>query len=154
METLVDLINSTNYNGLLENVKSRIEIEIDDDIPYVVWDFSIKGLNLAGIKADDLKSLIELHMDSISAYVEVKLSKYADDTEQEYPEGYEPEKEDNKVVGLPFYKNFLIGYLIEYWILKESPLDIEKYIRAIRIPNAKKYAKEISNIYNEISSSK
>ncbi|OXG02725.1 hypothetical protein B0A63_02420 [Flavobacterium johnsoniae UW101] len=94
-------------------------------------------------------------MDSISVYVEVKLRKYADDTEQEYPKGYNLEKEeDDKVVNLPFYKNFLIGYLLEYWILKENPLEIEKYVRAIRIPNAKKYAKEITVIYNDINSLK
>jgi hypothetical protein len=154
METLVDLVNSTNYNVLLENVRSRIEIEINDDIPPVVWNFSIKGLSLADVKTDELKSLIELHTDSISAYVEVKLRKYSDDTEQEYPKGYEVEKEDDKVVNLPFYKNFLIGYLLEYWILKENPLEIEKYVRAIRIPNAKKYAKEITVIYNDINSLK
>jgi len=47
---------------------------------------------------------------------------------------------------------FLIGYLIEYWILKENPREIENYVRAIRIPNAKKYAKELLKMYFKINS--
>ncbi|WP_276379043.1 hypothetical protein [Flavobacterium sp. H4147] len=154
MKTLVDFVNSTTYDVLLENVKLRINIEIDDNIPDVVWGFSIKELNLANVTVDDLKSLIELHTDSISAYVEIKLKKYSDDIEQEYPEGYEPEEENDEIVNLPFYKNFLIIYLAEYWILKENPKEIENYVRALRIPYAKKYAKEITVIYNDINSSK
>lgn len=151
MDTLIDLVNSADYNALLEKVKAKIDIEIDNN--GVIGNYYFTRLNSANIKAKDLKAFIEVNADEISSFVEMKLRKYADDKEEEYPEGYEPDDEkDNNIVILPFNKSFLIGYLIEYWILKENPREIENYVRAIRIPNANKYAKELLKMYSKINS--
>lgn len=155
MKTLIDLVNSTNYNGLIESIRIKTNIEIDNKTPVTVPNYYLERLRHANIKPDHLKTLIDTSGNEIISFVDIKLRKYANDKKQEYPKGYKPEQEDDhKIVYLPFSKNFLIGYLLEYWILKESPLEIEKYVRAVRIPNAKKYAKEITAIYNDINSSK
>jgi len=46
--------------------------------------------------------------------------------------------------------NFPLGHLIEYFLILKKPENLVGYIRSIRIPGAKKYAKEIKRIFDDI----
>ncbi|PHN31629.1 hypothetical protein AO242_15000 [Pseudomonas sp. ICMP 561] len=66
-------------------------------------------------------------------------------------EGKHSEDEDDVLLEtLPFYKNFLNIYLIELHLLKTKPEMLDSYLKKIRIPNAKQYAKQLRSVYESI----
>ncbi|MCD0476269.1 hypothetical protein LPB87_17905 [Flavobacterium sp. EDS] len=59
--------------------------------------------------------------------------------------------EDEVVEELGLSMTFLIYYLIELILIKKGDDSLEKYLKKMRIPNAKKYAKELQDIYKSIN---
>ncbi|PIB58585.1 hypothetical protein AOA60_19360 [Pseudomonas sp. 2822-17] len=55
--------------------------------------------------------------------------------------------EDKIVKTLPFYKNFLIIYLLELFFLENAPEQLDAYLKGIRIPNSKKYKEQLVKIH-------
>lgn len=55
------------------------------------------------------------------------------------------DEDDEKIIGYPC--NFLITYLIEFFILKNNSSYLEEYLSSIRVGGAKKYAKDLIKIY-------
>ncbi|EKY3246757.1 hypothetical protein RBA21_004181 [Cronobacter dublinensis] len=77
----------------------------------------------------------------------LKLTCLTDDDIDDYNKDGD---EDLVVETLPFYKSFLIGYVLEYYFLKNNPAKLEGYLRKIRIPNYKDYASELKVFYSKL----
>jgi hypothetical protein len=153
MERIKKFIESELYNDLIKQIKEVSKIEVQSNCPEMLFSFDKENLDFAKISVDDLESLLNSDKEKIIEYVKIKLIKYLNiEMEQEYPEGYEPDEDDKPVVlkVSPFYKNFLNIYLIEYYLLKNRPTELEAYFKLTRIPGAKKYAKELKEIYSKI----
>ena len=151
MDNINEFINGEIYEVLLKNVQTISNIEIDDNVPFALLDYDNERLKAAQVKIDDLESLLNTNMKEASYFVEKKM-QYNFDEDDEYPEGEEISDDDkpHTIDELPYYKNFLVAFLIEYYLLKEQPTELGKYLKRTHIAQATKYEKELCNIWKEV----
>lgn len=151
MDNINEFINGEIYEVLLKNVQTISNIEIDDNVPFALLDYDNERLKAAQVKIDDLESLLNTNMKEASYFVEKKM-QYNFDEDDEYPEGEEISDDDkpHTIEELPYYKNFLVSFLIEYYLLKEQPTELGKYLKRTHIAQATKYEKELCNIWKEV----
>ena len=151
MDNINEFINGEIYEVLLKNVQTISNIEIDDNVPFALLDYDNERLKAAQVKIDDLESLLNTNMKEASYFVEKKM-QYNFDEDDEYPEGEEISDDDkpHTIEELPYYKNFLVSFLIEYYLLKEQPTELGKYLKRTHIAHATKYEKELRNIWKEV----
>ena len=151
MDNINEFINGEIYEVLLKNVQTISNIEIDDNVPFALLDYDNERLKAAQVKIDDLESLLNTNMKEASYFVEKKM-QYNFDEDDEYPEGEEISDDDkpHTIDELPYYKNFLVAFLIEYYFLKEQPTKLGKYLKRTHIAHATKYEKELRNIWKEV----
>ena len=151
MDNINEFINGENYELLLKNVQTISNIEIDDNVPFALLDYDNERLKAAQVKIDDLESLLNTNMKEASYFVEKKM-QYNFDEDDEYPEGEEISDDDkpHTIDELPYYKNFLVSFLIEYYLLKEQPTELGKYLKRTHIAQATKYEKELCNIWKAV----
>ena len=151
MDNINEFINGEIYEVLLKNVQTISNIEIDDNVPFALLDYDNERLKAAQVKIDDLESLLNTNMKEASYFVEKKM-QYNFDEDDEYPEGEEISDDDkpHTIDELPYYKNFLVSFLIEYYFLKEQPTELGKYLKRTHIAQATKYEKELCNIWKEV----
>lgn len=150
-------VNSVAYDDLLKNVCETLQIKVNPESPPdVVWQLDVKKLNLADLNIDDI-SVVAKSYELVAGYVKGKLGSSEinpDEQEGGDPEGEDEEEEEEEEEDIEvhaFYKSFLNLYLIELHFLKVNPAGLERYLKLIRIPFAKKYAAQISKIYRELT---
>jgi hypothetical protein len=151
MDNINGFINGENYELLLKNVQTICNIEIDDNVPFALLDYDNERLKAAQVTIEELESLFSSNMKETLCFV-VKKMQYNFDEDDEYPEGEEILDDDkpHTIEELPYYKNFLVAFLIEYYLLKEQPTKLGKYLKRIYIAHATKYEKELRNIWEEV----
>ena len=151
MNNINEFINGENYELLLKNVQTISNIEIDDNVPFALLDYDNERLKAAQVTIEDLEYLFSSNMKETLCFV-VKKMQYNFDEDDEYPEGEEISDDDkpHTIEVLPYYKNFLVAFLIEYYFLKEQPTKLGKYLKRIHIAHATKYEKELRNIWKEV----
>jgi hypothetical protein len=154
MEQLIKFISGNDYSKLIENLKEVIKIEVNENLPSNNnLNHDISRLKSAKLEIKELVLLIESEKNRIIDFIVAKLKKYNNVEDiQEYPKGEELEKDekDVRLKVLPYYKNFIVLYLIEFYLLKNNPSELESYLKSIRISNAKKYEKELKEIYSKL----
>lgn len=142
-------VNSVEYENLLRSVCEKLQVDVNcESQPDVIWQLDIKKLNLAELDIDDISAVAENH-ELVAGYVKEKLGSSEINSDEQ--EGGDSEDDDDEVEVHAFYKNFLNLYLIELHILEFDPVGLERYLKLIRIPFAKKYAAQISKIYRELT---
>ncbi|MBF1498179.1 MAG: hypothetical protein HXN81_05250 [Prevotella pallens] len=151
MDNINEFINGENYELLLKNVQTISNIEIDDNVPFALLDYDNERLKAAQVTIEDLEYLFSSNMKETLCFV-VKKMQYNFDEDDEYPEGEEISDDDkpHTIDELPYYKNFLVSFLIEYYLLKEQPTELGEYLKRIHIAQATKYEKELRNIWEEV----
>lgn len=151
MDNINEFINGENYEFLLKNVQTISNIEIDDNVPFALLDYDNEMLKAAQVKIEELEYLFNSNMKETLCFV-VKKMQYNFDEDDEYPEGEEISDDDkpHTIDELPYYKNFLVSFLIEYYLLKEQPTELGKYLKRTHIAQATKYEKELCNIWKEV----
>lgn len=151
MDNINEFINGENYELLLKNVQTISNIEIDDNVPFALLDYDNERLKAAQVTIEELEYLFSSNMKETLCFV-LKKMQYNFDEDDEYPEGEEVLDDDkpHTIDELPYYKNFLVAFLIEYYLLKEQPTKLGKYLKRIYIAHATKYEKELRNIWKEV----
>ena len=151
MDNINGFINGENYELLLKNVQTICNIEIDDNVPFALLDYDNERLKAAQVTIEELEYLFSSNMKETLCFV-VKKMQYNFDEDDEYPEGEEILDDDkpHTIEELPYYKNFLVSFLIEYYLLKEQSTELGKYLKRTHIAQATKYEKELCNIWEEV----
>ena len=151
MDNINEFINGENYELLLKNVQTICNIEIDDNVPFALLDYDNERLKAAQVTIEELEYLFSSNMKETLCFV-VKKMQYNFDEDDEYPEGEEILDDDkpHTIDELPYYKNFLVAFLIEYYFLKEQPTKLGEYLKRIHTAHATKYEKELCNIWKEV----
>ena len=151
MDNINEFINGENYGLLLKNVQTISNIEIDDNVPFALLDYDNERLKAAQVKIDDLEFLLGSNMNEAMTFIDKKM-QFDFEEDDEYPEGEEISDDDkpHTIEELPYYKNFLVAFLIEYYLLKEQPTELGKYLKRTHIAQATKYEKELRNIWEEV----
>ncbi len=151
MDNIYEFINGENYELLLKNVQTISNIEIDDNVPFALLDYDNERLKAAQVTIEDLESLLGSNMNEAMTFIDKKM-QFDFEEDDKYPEGEEISDDDkpHTIEELPYYKNFLVSFLIEYYLLKEQPTELGKYLKRIHIAQATKYEKELRNIWKEV----
>jgi hypothetical protein len=151
MDEINRFINGKSYELLLRNILQKRNIEIESNIPFVLLDYDKEQLKAAQIEVENLETLLISNMTEIVSFVERKMS-YDFEDEEEYPKGEElsDDEKPKRITELPYYKNFLVAFLIEYYLLKEHPTALCGYLKRIDIANATKYERELKAIWQDV----
>jgi len=155
MDEIKKFIESEIYNELLNKVRMQVKIEVNELLPPIVLlNHDASLLKAAKITIGEISDLISKD-DKVSQFIIAKMTFYETHKEvdnNEYPEGEELEDDELPVVKktLPYYKNFMFGFLLEYYFLKNRPSELISYLKATKMPHAKKYENELKEIHNKL----
>lgn len=137
------------YSRLLEQMVQNPKLATNDKfVPDALLGYDIEDINAAGVTVKDLEEVAS-DMLCCQKYVLAKL-KSIEGTEDQQEGKHREDEDDVLLETLPFYKNFLNIYLIELHLLKTKPEMLDSYLKKVRIPNAKQYAKQLRSVYESI----
>ncbi len=150
LEKIDSWITSENYLYLLSCLSEQLGLRIDHgSVPEILLRFDADSLGLSGLQVAQISSIAE-NSKLVINYVREKLKSLEGTADEQ--EGMHPEDEESVLLEeLPFYKNFLNSYLIELHFLIFDLKGLAPYLKAIRIPKAKEYAKLLSDAYGRAS---
>jgi hypothetical protein len=152
MNDIRTLISSDAYNAAIERIKKKVKIKVNSDYIDRLIEFDKKNLEVSAISIAEIVYLLNLDCDKVVEFAVEKLRKYDGvEAEQEYPEDEEPEEDAETNVQYKGYAtNFLLMYMIEYFLLKNRPDALEPYLQARRTPHARKYARELRDLFHKV----
>ena len=150
--TLRELMATPEYQAAATCIQTDLNLQITPDLPVVMLDIDGRRIAAAGYDLRALQQSLS-DMPRLAHYVRAKLRKYLGaPTEQEYPEGEEPDEDDeDEVVSTQprFPPNHLVGHLLEFTLMSQGG-DLLGFLTATRMPKASKYAKEIRALFAEL----
>lgn len=155
MDKIRTFIESDTYNKLLNKVRSRLRIEINEQFPPIAMlNYDLSFLKASNLSIETISNTVSVD-DRVYQFIVSKMIFYNNQGEEdnnEYPEGEELEEDEHSTIKevLPYYKDFMFSSLIEYCLLKDSPYSLAFYLRKTRMPHAKKYEKELKEIYSNL----
>jgi len=143
-------VEADGYVNLLEGVAEPLRLSVSSGvIPDVILQHDANKFKAAHLDPADL-SVIASNIHLVRKYVSAKLQALGGSADEQ--EGRSPEDEGDLVLKThPFYRNFLNIYLIELHFLIYNPGALEGYLKAVRVPGAKKYAAQLAEMYIEIA---
>jgi hypothetical protein len=147
-------INSDIYNNVIQTLIEKSGIEINEEYTISVKEREMNLLSKSNLTIDAIKNILENDFDKIINFTLLKMDKYKNEKDNggDFAKGESLGKEDRPktIKILPYYKTFMLQYIIEYYFLKISQDKLLQYIQKVRIPQAKKYERELKGIYNKI----
>lgn len=155
MESIKALIQSDQYNKLLSSIQKETGIEVNETLPpLALLNYDLDRIKKAGTNPENLANLLKLDSDKFLNYSLLHFNKFSAQVNEdgEYPDGEELDDDEKPktIKVLPYYKDFLVTALVEYYLLKNSPVELLKYLKATRIPNAKQHEKDLKEIYSKL----
>lgn len=143
-----EFIKSNSYDELLNKVTVELSLKVNPDTPpSQVFNIDAGKINKSGIGLGQLEALCSSDSDRLVKFVKMTLEEITDD---DGDDDRDEEERDELIEVLPFYKSFLIGYLIRYYYLKNDSEYLLDYLKILRIPGYKKYANELKDIYSRL----
>lgn len=137
-------MESDHYQAMLLAVQEQLNLDINESQPSdILFQHDANKINIAKVDIDALEQLLEHRKVGLVPFVRAKLSTLMSTAHEQ--EGNQDE--DKIVKTLPFYKNFLIIYLLELFFLENAPEQLDAYLKGIRIPNSKKYKEQLVKIH-------
>lgn len=138
---LAEFMQSDFYMNYLDDLDKKMLVKIDrvSVIHEIIKKIELESLSYASLSLDNLKWLIDNYRFNTIDYIVFKQKKYI-----------EADGGKDNIVNVTPKINFPIGHLIEFYIILKKPEELVEYIKKIRIPSVKKYAKEIIDIFNSI----
>ncbi|EBI9231402.1 hypothetical protein KGX76_003477 [Salmonella enterica] len=160
---LREFIKTNDYVSLLNEVIERLNINVSKDEPSSqMFNIHADCVNKSGINLNELNELCYSEKERLVVFTKLKLAEIEDD-EDDYNDngngngnGNDNDNDndnDNKsktLEILPFPRVFLIGYIIEFYFLKNNPYALADYLKKLRVPSSIKYAKELKSIYSRL----
>ncbi|EOL9130715.1 hypothetical protein ACV6RK_004068 [Cronobacter malonaticus] len=141
-------IKSDNYTHLLNSIASELHIEINkNEPPSQVLNLDANRIKNADVSLKELEEIIVDDCVNIIKYVRIKMFGLDEEDIDDYNE---EQDKDVIIEKFPFYKSFLITYMIEYYLLKNNQVKLEDYLKKSKIPKHKQYAEELKSFYNKI----
>ncbi|SFB99084.1 hypothetical protein SAMN04489722_101412 [Algibacter lectus] len=153
MQESIKVIESEIYTNYISFIEDKVVLKILDKYRDNVANRDADKMSKAKVTSSDILDILINDKERFTAYVFSKIKKYENvKFKEDYPKGEEPEEEENdneEILG--YAKSFILLYAIEYFLLKENSEDLETYIKECRIPQAKKYTKELKGIYSKLN---
>ena len=146
---VMKIISSEEYQALLGEFKEKFNLNIydnEEDLP-ILCAYDKRRMDLANFHYTDTMELLKAPTNRFKGFLERKIGL----SEEMFS------KEKGVIKHLGFSKSFLLGYMIEYYLLckdsSENGSFLLQYIKAIRIPSATKYVKQLKKIFKSADQS-
>lgn len=149
MFTAQKIIETEIYQNLLAQLQQHTGMTICPEYETTLAKFDTECLAHAHLSEDDVMRLLASNAESLLNFAACYYETFRDaPDEQEYPEGYDPDPDDDdgNIVNLGQGKNTLLQNLIVYALLKYRPDDVLPYYKAMGMPYAKKFAREVKAV--------
>lgn len=151
MEVSKQIINSIQYQSIVDNIQRRIKSKILSEYRDTAARRDEQKMKLANLSGVEIMKVLETDKDNFIKFSLCKMQKFENvEIDEESPIWKKTEQEDDNETILGYSKGFLLSYLIEYYLLKNNPSELESYLKAVRIPNARKYNNELKEVYSNI----
>ncbi|MDR0606528.1 MAG: hypothetical protein LBG80_19830 [Bacteroidales bacterium] len=151
MEIVKKIVNSYQYQNLIKDIQKRTKLKILDEYRDAAANRDEQKIEIAHLSEKDIFEILDNQINDFKKFVLLKMQKFENvKVDEEYPEGEEIDDDDVNETVLGYSQGFLLMYLIEYCLLKDNLSNMLTYLKAIRIPHASKYEKELKEIYNKL----
>ena len=131
--------------------KKKVRINVLSEYSEVVENRDMQKMQVAQMTNSDAFNILRNEYSLFEKFVLSKIVKFENvKTVEDFPKGEEVEEEDNNETVLGYSFGFLLIYLIEYFLLSRKPEALEAYLKAIRIPQAAKYSKDLQKIFKSL----
>lgn len=152
---LTDFLDLPPYQQLLNGACAKLGLTVNEKFPEVLYQYDLKKISCAGLHLSALLDAIKDHQPALTSFIILKYTEDSGDLDGEFPSNEKPGKADRaKIVkAMPVYRNFALGYVIEFTLLSTQPELIGPYLKCIRVPHAATYAKQLKEWYLRAQSS-
>ena len=155
MDKIKTFIESDIYNSVLNKVEDILRIEVNKKTPPITMlNYDLSLLKASNLSIEAISSTISVD-DKVCQFIISKIVFYRNrekEDNNEYPEGENLDEDELPITRevLPYYKDFMFSSLIENCLLKSTSSELFAYLRKTRMPHAKKYEKELREIYSKL----
>lgn len=152
MINLKEIISSEVYRKIIVEVCRRSKIFLCEE--YSIGENKIDNniIEKSGLAIEIIENTLKIENKNFIKFCILKITKKEIQEEvEEYAEGEELDGEEKSIFisSSGYSQGFLIRYLIEYYYLKNEIKDFELYLKSIKIPQPKKYIKELTECYKK-----
>ncbi|EJI0929566.1 hypothetical protein PAH69_000039 [Salmonella enterica] len=148
---LREFIKTNDYVSLLNEVIERLNINVSKDEPSSqMFNIHADCVNKSGINLNELNELCYSEKERLVVFTKLKLAEIEDDEDDDNDNDNDNDDKSKTLEILPFPRVFLIGYIIEFYFLKNNPYALADYLKKLRVPSSIKYAKELKSIYSRL----
>jgi hypothetical protein len=121
--------------------------------PRVEQLLALNAVAASGCTVEEIRTALRGNLDAFNAYASARLDLFQGDSEEEYPPGETPPREERaKTLSIDGYPNmFLVSPLIEFTIMRSRPSELEAFVRRYRIPNASKHSKTLLALFSRMN---
>jgi len=148
--TAKKIVLSSEYQCLLNELRESLVIPVEANYEDMLAEFDDESLSLSRLSESEIVKALHEEVAQIQAYSERKFRVLdgAPD-EQEFAPGEQLDIDDYEEVGEGVCsQGFLLINIIEYLLAKADVDRLQAYLKLQRIPNAKKYAKQVVEFVN------
>jgi hypothetical protein len=117
-------------------------------------DSALQQIGQAGLSPAEVESILSHQRAKLIEFgVAFLRNEAATSDEEEYPEGEEPGSDETPVTLSD--EGYGVGFAVTYaiylnYLQQRSQHDFVEYLKAVRIPHAARFARELKRIYNEL----
>lgn len=146
------MINNETYTQIIFDIANKSNKKIDKNNYLSSIQYAKESIKKANETEESLLNFLNENKEIVIMYSVKKLTTLSNVEDKDDDDDWETDEgdEDEIIEELGLSMTFLIYYLNELILIKKGNEELEKYLKKIRIPNAKKYANELREIYNSI----
>lgn len=146
------MINNETYTQIIFDIANKSNKKIDKNNYLSSIQYAKESIKKANETEENLLNFLNENKEIVIMYSVKKLTTLSNVEDKDDDDDWETDEgdEDEIIEELGLSMTFLIYYLNELILIKKGNEELEKYLKKIRIPNAKKYANELREIYNSI----
>ncbi|MEZ4786706.1 MAG: hypothetical protein R2790_02195 [Flavobacterium haoranii] len=146
------MINNETYTQIIFDIANKSNRKIDKNNYLSSIQYAKESIKKANETEESLLNFLNENKEIVIMYSIKKLTTLSNVEDKDDDDDWETDEgdEDEIIEEMGLSMTFLIYYLNELILIKKGNEELEKYLKKIRIPNAKKYANELREIYNSI----
>jgi hypothetical protein len=147
MDNIKEILESKEYLDLMTKIQKSISIKINESFPpLALINYDLNLLKLAKLDSEKVKIIIREEINKLEKFTIYKIM--SKNNEQEYPLAEGPFEKEKLIKVLPFQRDFLFTSIVEFYFLKNRPMEFASFLIAQRIPNAKKYERFLKDFFD------
>ena len=150
-------IGASEYIFLVDDLVATHGVKVDKTEPVAAirnicaGEFN-RANNIVGVGLNDLLETLVEDREKLERFF-ILICQLSPDPDGGFYPTEEPglDEQSSNITFDPYPLSFMFGFLIKYHILKYFDSNIFDYLKALKIPGAKKHADELRKIYREVA---